>query len=105
MKTGKPFLDRVRRFIAGCDLVYLSLDLDVLPSAIMPAVSAPAGRGVPLEVVERMLAEIVSSGKVAAADVVEFSPLFDVDGRAARTAATLVWRVARGWTDTVDTAT
>jgi formiminoglutamase len=97
-------LERVRRFIAGCDLVYLSLDLDVLPNNVMPAVSAPAGRGVPLDIVERLVAEVVASGKLAAADVVEFNPLFDVDGRAARTAAALIWQIARGWTGTVDTA-
>jgi formiminoglutamase len=97
-------LNRVSRFIAGCDLVYLSLDLDVLPGSVMPAVSAPAGRGVQPEVVEAILAEVASSGKLAATDVVEFNPQFDRDGCAARVAAGLIWRIARLWTDKMETA-
>lgn len=98
-----PELDRIRNFVDGCDFVYLSLDLDVLPHSIMPAVSAPAARGVPLDIVERLAAEVVGSGKLLAVDVVEFNPRFDADGLAARTAAALVWRVARHWTNNTGT--
>ena len=84
-------------FMASVDLLYLSLDLDVLPAATMPAVSAPALRGVPLETVELLLEAAAKSGKLAVAEVVEFNPSFDVDGRAARVAAGLVWRLARDW--------
>lgn len=98
-------LERMRKFIGGCDVAYLSVDLDVLPGTIMPAVSAPAGRGVALDIVERLSAEVVASGKLAAVDVVEFNPLFDTDSRAARTAAGLVWRTARSWNGNSGTPT
>src|SRR5207302_3091875 len=45
-------LAAVESFAAGVDAIHLSIDLDVLPAAVMPAVSAPAARGVPLESVE-----------------------------------------------------
>ncbi len=45
-------LNIASNFAATVDCLHLSLDLDVLPAATMPAVSAPAGRGVPLEAVE-----------------------------------------------------
>jgi formiminoglutamase len=84
-------------FIHNCDALYFSLDLDVLPAATMPAVSAPAYRGVPLEIVETLLEVASASGKLAVADVVELNPTFDPDGRGARVAAGLVWKLARRW--------
>jgi formiminoglutamase len=95
-KTAESIAE-LNAFINGIDLLYLSLDLDVLPAATMPAVSAPAIRGVPLETVELLLNVATSSGKLAVAEVVEFNPNFDADGRAARVAAGLVWKLARDW--------
>jgi formiminoglutamase len=75
--------------------VYLSLDLDVLPPWVAPGVSAPSSRGVPLELLEPLLATVVRSGRLRAADVAECNPAFDVDGRTARVAARLVWGIAQ----------
>lgn len=77
------------------DALYLSLDLDVLPAWAMPAVSAPAGRGVLLERIETLIALVRATGKLALADLVELNPAYDADGRGARTAARLVWQLAR----------
>lgn len=85
----------VAAFAAAADHVHLSIDLDVLPAAVAPGVSAPAGRGVALEAVEALVDEVVGSGKLAAADVAELCPPLDQDGRTARTAARLVARLAR----------
>lgn len=85
------------QLIDQCELVHLSLDLDVLPAHIMPAVSAPAGRGLDLPAVELALDLTLSSGKVAAVDVVEFNPAHDLDSRGSRAAAALIWRIARNW--------
>jgi len=76
------------------DHLYLSIDLDVLPLAIMPAVSAPAARGVPLEVVAQLTSAILKNFKVAAVDLVEFNPQLDTDGNAARVAARVAWQVS-----------
>ena len=80
----------VRGFIAEVDVLYLTIDLDVLPAAVAPGVSAPAGLGVPLEVITACVHEATRSGKLALADVVELNPTLDVDGRTARTAARLI---------------
>lgn len=87
----------VADFAAAVDRVHLSIDLDVLPAAVMPAVSAPAGRGVSLEAIEAVIAAVLKVGKLAAVDVVELNPTFDVDSRGARVAARLVWQIARDW--------
>ncbi|WP_346659502.1 formimidoylglutamase [Pseudomonas sp. RIT-PI-AD] len=88
-------LERVEAFCAGVDAVQLSIDLDVLPAAVMPAVSAPAARGVALEHLEAILDRVKASGRLALAEVVEFNPRFDIDNQGARSAARLLWRLAR----------
>ncbi|MFC7343987.1 formimidoylglutamase [Saccharopolyspora griseoalba] len=80
-------------FLATCDLVHLTIDLDVLPAGVAPGVSAPAAFGVPVEIVEHACAKVAASGKLALCDVAELNPRLDVDGRTARTAARLVHRV------------
>jgi formiminoglutamase len=90
-------LTAVRDFVKTVDVIHLSIDLDVLPAAVMPAVSAPAARGVPLASVEAIIATVLKTGKVAVTDLVELNPTFDIDGHGARTAAHLAWLIAKGW--------
>jgi len=90
-------LDLVQAFIAQVDHVYLTVCLDVLPAAVAPGVSAPAARGVPLEVVEPVIDIVTTSGKLRTADIAELNPDFDIDQRTARVAARLTARIAEGW--------
>ncbi|MBS0508074.1 MAG: formimidoylglutamase [Proteobacteria bacterium] len=82
--------------IAACDALYLTVDIDVLPAANAPGVSAPAALGVPLWVIERVVDAVLASGKLAAADLAEFNPSYDRDGITAKVAARLLARIARG---------
>lgn len=75
------------------DDVYLTIDLDVLPAATAPGVSAPAALGVPLFVVEEMVRRVRGSGKLRAADIAEYNPSLDQDRRTARAAARLAYRL------------
>jgi formiminoglutamase len=84
------FLDAV---FEDVDLLYLTIDLDVLPAAVAPGVSAPAAFGVPLETIQHVCDRVAASGLLVAVDVAELNPVFDVDGRTARTAARLVHRI------------
>ncbi|AMV24529.1 Formimidoylglutamase [Gemmata sp. SH-PL17] len=90
-------LDRVladvKAFADHVDCLYLSIDLDVLPGTVMPAVSAPAARGVAIESVETIIDAVVGTGKLFVADVVELNPLHDINGQGARLAARLVWHL------------
>ncbi len=78
------------RFLARCDHLYLTLDLDVLPAAEAPGVSAPAARGVSLALIEPLIERLRDSGKLRLADLAELNPGLDIDGRTARVAARLV---------------
>ena len=82
-------------FIACCDHLYLTIDLDVLPAAVMPGVSAPAARGVELAVIEPLIAHIRASGKLRLADLAEYNPNLDQDNRSARVAARLVHQLTK----------
>lgn len=80
----------VSDFLADIDVLYLTIDLDVLPAAVAPGVSAPAAFGVPLPLVSAVCRQAAASGKLLHADVAELNPAFDIDGRTARVAARLV---------------
>ncbi|MFM9370069.1 formimidoylglutamase [Streptomyces sp. Da 82-17] len=80
-------------FVESGDVLHLSIDLDVLPAAVAPGVSAPAAHGVPMEIVERVCARIAASGKPLVVDVAELNPDLDADHRTARAGARLVHRI------------
>ncbi|MBP2189615.1 formimidoylglutamase [Nocardia goodfellowii] len=92
--TLASVLDFVDDFLASVDQVYLTIDLDVLPAAVAPGVSAPAAYGVPLETIQAITDRIADSGKLAVCDVAELNPSLDIDNRTARTAARLLHRIA-----------
>lgn len=87
----------IARLIASHQRIYLTIDLDVLPAAEMPAVSAPAALGIPLIMLLQIIAPLCKSGKLQAVDLVELNPQFDRDGQGARTAARLAWQLLYGW--------
>lgn len=87
----------LNHFMASVDQLYLSLDLDALHTAVMPAVSAPAGLGVPLFTVMQLITRIAASGKLRLADVVEYNPSLDEQGLGARAAARLIWHLVQHW--------
>ena len=89
-------LDFVRGFIADVDALYLSIDLDVLPAAQAPGVSAPSTLGVPAGVVLEVCRLAARDPKLAMADITELNPVFDADNRTARIAARLAHTLATG---------
>jgi formiminoglutamase len=82
-------------FLELTDRIQLTVDLDALPAAVAPGVSAPAARGLPLEVAEAVVDDVCRSGKLAVFELAELNPRLDVDGRTAKVAARLVEQVAR----------
>ena len=86
---------RVRQFIDQVDHLYLTIDIDAFPAALAPGVSAPAARGIPLEVVEPLLEIIGQDNKLRLFDIAETCPAFDIDGHTARLAARLIHLLVR----------
>lgn len=86
--------ENLRAFIADCEHLYLTIDLDGLPACEVPGASAPAARGVPLAQIEPLVDLVRDSGKLRLADLAEFNPVYDIDSRTARVAARLVHQIA-----------
>lgn len=88
---------KLTEFIRPCQSIYLSIDLDVLPAATAPGVSAPAGRGIPLPELEQLLVFIrsVAQDRLRVADIAEYNPQYDIDVRTARVAARLCHLLTR----------
>jgi formiminoglutamase len=91
----------IQRFIEASSAIYLTFCLDVLPPAVAPGVSAPAGLGVALHRIVTLLGDALAccghgrpGSKLVLADIAELNPRFDTDGRTARTAARLAYELA-----------
>jgi len=94
---SRDALSSLDNVLTQADRVYLTLDLDVLPAGEMPAVSAPAALGIPARDLMPAIEKICRSGKLQAADLVEFNPHYDRDGQGAKLAARLAWQIAHWW--------
>lgn len=70
--------------------IHLSIDLDVLPAATAPGVSAPASLGVEMAKIHAIVSALAATGKLRLVDVVELNPRLDIDDRTAKAAARLV---------------
>ncbi len=91
----------LHRFVEESSAIYLTFCLDVLPPAVAPGVSAPAGLGIALHRAMQLLRGVLAScrhrhagSKLLLADVAELNPVHDVDSRTARTAARIVYEIA-----------
>lgn len=89
-KKWKKIAAQIETFINEVDVVYLTIDMDCLPSSVVPGVSAPAAYGIELSFVERAVKLIMASNKVKMADIAEINPTFDVDSRSCKVAARLL---------------
>ncbi len=85
-------LERVRQLFehiseGGQLPVYVSLDLDALPAAVAPGVSAPSPVGLPPQELLESLQWLGAQRVVRLLDLAEYAPAYDLDGRTARMAA------------------
>ncbi len=85
----------ISEILGGFDLIYLSVDFDVLPPWSMGAVSAPSTMGVPMHVVDEIIETLVASQKVMAIDFAEFNPTFDQESLYVRSASRLIMAALR----------
>ena len=89
-QTWDSLAEQIDTFISKVDVLYMTIDMDCLPSSVVPGVSAPAAYGIELSFVERAVKRIMASGKVKVADLAEINPTFDVDNRSCKVAARLL---------------
>lgn len=88
---------QLKDFMQRCDVIYLTIDLDVLPAWQMPGVSAPAAYGLPIETVLLLLETLCRQPKLRAVDLVEYNPTLDPQQVGARVAARIIWQLLHYW--------
>jgi formiminoglutamase len=86
----------INGIISNADILQLTIDMDVFAAAHAPGVSAQSFNGIsPNSMFKRLVRHIILSGKVASVDIAETNPLYDVDARTARLAASLVFDIVQ----------
>ncbi|MXO90883.1 formimidoylglutamase [Pontixanthobacter aquaemixtae] len=88
----------IREIISRSEIVYLTIDIDVLPHYQAPGVSAPAARGVDLSTIEHLVDHVLVTCReldcpCPLADIVELSPPHDPQNVTAKSAALLARRL------------
>jgi formiminoglutamase len=86
-------IEKVETFCKKVDHVYVTIDMDVFPSAYAPGVSASAPDGMLPHHVLEIIKTIKSSKKWLSCDIVELNPDFDIDDRTAKLAAKLMYHI------------
>lgn len=82
---------RINDLLENVDYVYLTICMDVFNASIAPGVSASAYNGIFADAAfMHLYRHILKSEKLLALDVAEVNPLYDIQDRTARLAATLI---------------
>ena len=85
----------------GTDL-YITLDTDGFASAFAPGVSAPSADGFSAAEIGPQIRAAARTSNCIAFDVVEVSPPFDIDGRTAKLAASMIMQFLAGLADKIE---
>lgn len=86
----------IRTFADSCDVVLLTLCMDVVAADAAPGVSAPSAFGLQPTMVRQLIRDVLAQEKVISFDVCEVNPTFDIDARTAKLAAAFVNEVVIG---------
>lgn len=85
--------DFVDRIMDQNDILYLSLSLDVFSPAFAPGVSSIQPLGLNPWHIIPLLRQVATSAKVISYDLTSHVPLYDIDHRTAKLAATLIYEI------------
>jgi agmatinase len=86
----RPAADVVGETVRPARPLYVSIDLDVLDSAIAPGHSLPKPGGLSYRQLRAILVEVARRGRVIGFDVVELNPARDPSGTTARVTTWIV---------------
>ncbi|MGZ5262394.1 MAG: formimidoylglutamase [Kaistella sp.] len=82
---------KIDDLVTACDILYLTVCMDVFNASVAPGVSASAYNGIfPDAAFMHFFRHILKSEKLMALDIAEVNPSLDIEQRTARLAASLV---------------
>lgn len=86
-------INRTKKIFEACDLIHISLDLDVFDPLYAPGVGISVPYGLNPREVLFLLEEITSSLKICSAEVVELNPVLDTRSKTARLAVAAIGKI------------
>ena len=87
----KEISEEIKKFMVGCNKIYITVDMDVLDPAFAPAVQNPEPEGISMSLLLDILLGICDQ-RLVAFDIVEVTPQYD-NGVTAINAAKIIFEV------------
>jgi len=75
---------QVRKYLAHCNILYISFDVDVLDSSIVRGTGTPVGNGLSLSEVKKILENLCKDKRLVCFEITEINPLLDQNNSTAR---------------------
>jgi arginase len=92
------FEGAIRRLAERCDLIMLSVDLDILDPHLVPSSTTPSAAGLSIEETAAAMSTVFATGKAAAVCVTSLNPGGGQRGlRSVETALALIEQALQGW--------
>ncbi|MFW9958050.1 MAG: arginase family protein [Candidatus Odinarchaeota archaeon] len=92
-----PIETRIKKLGKQVDILYISIDLDVLMPQIVPGVGHPESGGLSMVDVVKILQIAFATEKVRYVDIVELNPLLDSEGTTAIAARDILKEILAGF--------
>ena len=88
-------INKLEVFLSKKEHIYITIDTDVFSASCVPAVSAPASRGIELNITYDILSYIFKKyqNKIKLVDFAEFNPKYDISDIGARSISRLVFDI------------
>lgn len=80
----KEIAGQVRKYLAHCDILYISFDVDVLDSSIVKGTGTPVANGLSLSEVKKLLDNLCKDKRLVCFEITEINPLLDTNNQTAR---------------------
>ena len=93
----KSFSNAINKIAKQVDIIYISVDLDVLDPSVAPGVSHPESGGLNMIELAELLRACFATGKVRYADIAELNPMVDTTGRTSIAARDVVKEILTGF--------
>ena len=98
----KSFSDAINKIAKQVDIIYITVDLDVLDPSVAPGVSHPESGGLNMIELTKLLRVCFATGKVKYADIAELNPMIDTTGQTTVAARDVVKEILTGFASQKD---
>ncbi len=98
----KSFSNAINKIANRVDIIYISIDLDLLDPSIAPGVSHPESGGLNMVELTELLRACFATGKAKYVDIAELNPLIDTTGQTSVAARDVVKEILTGFASQKD---